>query len=289
MDEMDVFSDLAAGKLANYLTAFVGGILNIVNVRRVRKDGEAVDLSGYRLVFSDEFDGDCVDTSKWCPHHHEGLRKGGYWSMEQAKVSGGCLRITTEYLKDGKFGEGWYSCGLSTENLFESAYGYYECRCKLPKGKGMWSAFWLFTGSVGTVTGTGKTGTEIDVFESPYYHMRGKRKNTVTSNLHYNGYFLKTKYRNVVISRLDNDPYENFNTYGLLWTEEGYSFYVNGVKTGFSAFGGVSRVPEYLILSCEVDGAAAVPTFGWSGKITENGEDFSAEFAVDYVRVYQKI
>lgn len=285
---MDVFSDITLGKAANYLTAFVSKILLGFNVRKVKQNGEKLDLDGYSLVFCDDFDGTELDRTKWRPHHCDGLRKGGYWSVGETSVRDSCLHIRTEYLENGEFGSGWYTSGISTEGIFMQKYGYFECRCKLPKGEGMWSAFWLFNPTVGKVTGTGKTGTEIDIYESPYYYRKGNKKNMVTSNLHYNGYYLQTRYKNVVISALDNDPYENFNTYGLLWTEEGYTFYINGVKTAFTKYGGVSRVPEHLILSCEVDGAAALPTYGWSGKISEDKEHFTADFAVDYVKVYAK-
>lgn len=284
---MDVFSDVALGRAANHLTAFVSKILLGFNVKKTKKDGEKINLDGFDLVFSDDFDGDTLDESKWRPHHHNGVRKGGYWASSQTSVADSCLKITTEYLENGDYGPGWYTAGISTEGVYEQKYGYFECRCKLPKGKGMWSAFWLFTPMCGKVTGTGKTGTEIDIFESPYYYRKGKKKNLVTSNLHYNGYFLQTRYKNVLISALDNDPYENFNTYGLLWNEDGYTFYINGVKTAFTKYGGVSRVPEYVILSCEVDGAAAKPTYGWSGFIGED-KSFRAEYLVDYVKVYEK-
>ena len=126
------------------------------------------------------------------------------------------------------------------------------------------------------------------MFESPYGYKSGKDAWKVTSNIHYNGYELQTRYQNVVISALNNDPYENFNTYGLLWTPNEYVFYINGHEVGRSAFGGVSQVKEYMVLSCEVDGAAATPTFGWSGDIRLNrdGKNFTSEFVVDYVRVY---
>ena len=55
----------------------------------------------------------------------------------------GHLRIATRYYENGYKGgnAGWYSCGLCTTGLFEQTYGYFEVRCILPKGVGMWSAF----------------------------------------------------------------------------------------------------------------------------------------------------
>jgi hypothetical protein len=87
---------------------------------------------------------------------------------------------------------------------------------------------------------------------------------------------------------LDNDPYKEYNTYGLMWNEDEYIFYINGIETGRSDFGGVSKVPEYLRLSVEVDGAEGSPTLGWSGRIDWNKADtLPVDFIVDYVKVYQ--
>ena len=64
--------------------------------------------------------------------------------------------------------------------------------------------------------------------------------------------------------------------------------HINGVKTGRSDFGGVSKVKEFLRLSCEVDGSEGRPNLGWSGRIDlNNGRMLPADFIVDYVRVYQ--
>ena len=283
---MNVFHDLTLGRIANWLTAFASAILLIFHVTSVAKLQPTIDTSDMQLVFADEFDGEALNSFIWRPHNFEGVRKGGYWTMDQASVKDGNLIIRTEYKEDGKFGPGWYSCGMQTAGQFEKKYGYFECRCILPRGVGMWSAFWLMNSNVNKVNGHGREGTEIDVFESPYAFLPGKAANRVTSNLHFNGYDLHTRYRNVAISKLDNDPYENYNTYGLLWTPEEYVFYVNGCEVGRSSYGGVSQEPEYLILSCEVDGAAAIPTYGWSGRIDRNGPGFTADFIVDYVRVY---
>lgn len=287
---MNVFGSLFLGRLANLLTALVSMFLLVFNSAPIDRNAPSIDLNDYRLVFADEFDGESLDSAVWGPHNAFGKRKGGYWSASQAKVADGKLVIKTEYKEDGEFGSGWYTCGLSTKGRFEQKYGYFECRAILPKGQGLWSAFWMTNSNVNSTDGTAKNGAEIDIFESPYYHLGGERAWKVTHNLHYNGYGVETKYKNVGITELDNNPYENYNTYGMLWTPEEYIFFVNGYEVGRSSYGGVSEVEEFLILSCEVDGAAATPTFGWSGNIEKNDkQSFSSDFIVDYVRVYQPV
>ena len=281
---MDVFP----AWFLNFMIAFVNGILTLFHSSRANKNRKEIDLTGYRLTFSDDFDGDSLDPEKWGAHEFFGMRKGGYWSAGQASVKDGNLIIRTEYKKDGEFGPAWYTCGLSTQHKFEQTYGYFECRCILPKGQGLWSAFWMLNDNVGKVSKNAIKGAELDIMESPFWHLKGRRNRRITQNIHFSGYNLQTRYRNVGIFRLDNDPYENYNTYGLLWTPEGYVFYINRQEVAHTAYGGVSTQPEYLILSCEVDGGDALPTYGWSGNIKKNDKaTFIAEYKVDYVRAYQ--
>ena len=278
---------LFSAKIVNIIIAIVNVFLLIFNTSSADKKDTSIDLSGFELTFSDEFDGESLDLSKWGPHNDFGVRKGGFWSGDQARVEDGNLIISTQYKEDGEFGPGWYTCGLSTYGLFEQAYGYFECRCILPKGQGLWSAFWMSNPNVGIESKKATQGAELDIMESPFFHLGGSRSWKITQNIHYSGYGLKTKYKNVGIFNLDNDPYENYNTYGLLWTPDEYVFCINGKEVARTAYGGVSTQPEFLILSCEVDGGEATPTFGWSGNIEKNDKStFLAEFRVDYVRAY---
>ena len=279
---------LFEAKLLNILIAFVNALLLLFHVSDIKKATNTIDLSNYELTFSDEFDGDALDSAKWRAHNGFGVRKGGYWSGGQASVEDGNLVIRTQYKADGEFGPGWYTCGLSTKDRFEQTYGYFECRCILPKGEGLWSAFWMNNKSATQESDDATQGAELDIMESPFWHLGGTKSWKITQNIHYSGYDLKTKYHNVDICQLDNDPYENYNTYGLLWTPDEYIFYVNGKEIARSDYGGVSTQPEFLIVSCEVDGGSATPTFGWSGNIENNDKaTFCAEFKVDYVRAYR--
>ncbi len=274
-------------RFLNFMIAFVNVLLLLFHTSPVKKNADKIDLSGMTLTFSDEFDGDALDAAKWGAHNSYGVRKGGYWSASQAAVENGNLVIRTQYKEDGEFGPGWYTCGLDTSRAFRQTYGYFECRCILPKGEGLWSAFWMINSNVGKESADATAGAELDIMESPFWHLGGSRSWKITQNIHYSGYELKTKYKNVGIFQLDNDPYENYNTYGLLWTPDEYVFYINGCEVARTAYGGVSQQPEYMILSCEVDGGDGSPTFGWSGNIEKNDKAaFSAEYKVDYVRAY---
>lgn len=254
--------------------------------------GDKVDMDKFTLTWADEFDGSSVDSAKWIGGWWDGkqshIRRGGYWNTKLATVEDGNLHIATKYYKNGldDGGAGWYTTQLTTQGKFEQTYGYYEVRCILPSGAGIWSAFWMMCKGVGAVDGSGRDGTEIDIYESAYF--TDKNSDTVSSALHYDGYAEAHKSKTVHRTHVyGSDPYTEFNTYGLEWNKDEYIFYVNGIEAGRSSFGGVSQVPEYLLLSVEIGGDDAVPADSWCGKSIENNTSAPTDFIVDYVRVYQ--
>ena len=132
--------------------------------------------------------------------------------------------------------------------------GYFEIRCKYNKDKGFWSAFWIQSPSNPydhNISQGGIYGAEIDV-ENIDSRTLGKFK-------------------------VGNDIYNEYNTYGLEWTEDEYIFYINGVESARSSFGnGVSTIPEEVIVSLELPGSA------------DFEKDYSTQMVIDYVKIYQK-
>ncbi len=271
-------------------------------------DGQTLDMSKFtdEPVWEDNFDGTEIDTTKWGYPWWETERKGGYWHEDMATVRDGNLIISAQYLdkplenryydqwKDEinfkEYKPGWYTACLRTADKYEQCYGYFEVRCKLPAATGMWSAFWMMNHNVEDVDGTGKDGTEVDIFESMYYKDYWWGNDAVISGIVYDGYGEHKKGDSIGKVYVAGDPYNEFNTYGLEWSPTEYIFYINGVETGRLSTGGVSQNPEYLILSCEFAGSNGVQ---WSdrhgtGEISKTPEEnWPAEFVVDYVKCYQ--
>ena len=246
--------------------------------------GDKIDMDRFELVWCDEFDGESVDEDIWRGHyvwHDYEIRRGGYWDKKMATVKDGCLTIKTEYFPDGLDGgpAGYYTYGMDTGAGYRQTYGYFETRCILPKGNDLWSAFWIYCDEVAHVGNGGTDGAEIDVYESMYWD--SSKPNTVSSNIHYDGYKEDHKALGSQKYLIKGDPYSEFNTYGVEWNKDGYTFYINGTKSFSTDFGGASTVPEFLILSVEVGGNDGVA----SGDVLKGVEDSS--FIVDYVRAYQ--
>ena len=251
---------------------------------------DSIDMSRFELVFADEFDHGFDDTI-WQGHYVYGdndtqPRDTAYWNRDQVSFTeDGCLKLTVEYKEDGPAGANYYSYGMETNpnknyngrhTGYEQLYGYFEIRCILPKGQGLNPAFWLLTdGMWDDDTDGGVSGAEIDVFETPTdYDTDGKFFGSVYHTIHVDAYGDAHRMEQQGDYYAD-DPYNKFNTYGVEWNSEEYIFYINGVETARTGFGGVCQVPLYLIISV-----------GVNDNVFEN--DFlPSSMLVDYVRCYQ--
>lgn len=240
--------------------------------------GDKLDLTGYELVFCDEFEGDSLDLNVW-EHRSVGARRCGFNSSSQVEVRDGTLILTGEYLEDGEFGAGWYAAMVHLKERYTR--GYFEIKCKVNKGTGFWSAFWLQSPNAysheRSMGGVG--GAEIDIFESMTLDKKpGTDNAAITTTVHCNG---GDDDAENIDSRLlgryrGNDICNEYNTYGLKWTEDEYIFYVNGVESTRTSFSkGVSTTPEEVLVSLEIPDAM------------DNAKDFRTQMIVDSVSIYQ--
>lgn len=242
--------------------------------------GEAIDLTGYSIVFEDEFEGDALNTDAW-KIRSNGPRRGGFNSDSQIKVEDGNLVITGEYVEDGTYGDGWYAGMVSLRERY--CKGYFEIRCKVNKGSAFWSAFWIQADApyTASISKGGVGGAEIDIFESANT-AEITNKGAVTQTIHCAGVDgVEEGFQSYNLGSFKgNNIYDEYNTYGLEWTDTEYIFYINGVETRRTSFGnGVSEVEEDVIVSLEIPAIEVLETLD---------KDASATYTVDYVRIYQK-
>jgi hypothetical protein len=293
----DIF--MGGGLSMNKLFAallILGQILGIMTLDiGLKPAGQKLDLDKFSLVWSDEFDGSEIDRNIWDGHYVYGdaaeIRCGGYWHRSLAHLRDGNLIIETKYLEEGIGGRGpgYYSYGMDTRGRYEQLYGYFEVRCIFPAAQGLWSAFWMINDNTFNVDGYGRDGTEVDVFESTFYKDNWwGGGNALVSGIVFDGYGPESKGTSIGKYRIKGDPYKEFHTYGLEWNPDEYIFYIDGVETGRTSYGGVSQNPEWLILSIEVSGKDGVAHSDRHGTgFIEKNKNWPAEFVVDYVRAYQ--
>ncbi len=145
-------------------------------------------------TFTDDFDGAAgagVDQSKWRfetgdnvnNHEREYYTSGTH----NAALDGqGHLVITARKENPNNY-QCWYgtcqytSARLNTASTFTQAYGHFETRMKIPRGQGMWPAFWMLGNDIGSVGWP--TSGEIDIMENV-----GFEPGTVHGTIHGPGY-----------------------------------------------------------------------------------------------------
>jgi beta-glucanase (GH16 family) len=244
-----------------------------------------------KLIWADEFEGEAgakPDPSRW--RRETG---GGGWgngelqfytnSANNASLDGnGNLAITARRgSPEGAschYGTCLYtSARLVSADRFSQAYGRFEARLKVPKGKGFWPAFWMLGENFYT-DGWPVSG-EIDVVENV-----GHEPDVVTGSLHGPGY---SGVRSVTGSyRLPGGQElgDAFHVFTTDWTPDSVTWYVDGVqflqKTRADIPGTwVFDHQFFLLLNLAVGGH-------WPGPPDQDSR-FPQSFLVDYVRVYQ--
>jgi len=242
------------------------------------------------LTWSDEFDGpdgSAPDPRKWTVE-----TGGGGWGNNEleyytarrtnSRVEKGNLVIDALQEKftgpDGVTRE-YTSARLKTEKLFTQKYGKFEARIRIPKGQGLWPAFWMLGDDIPTV-GWPVCG-EIDIMENI-----GVEPGTVHGTIHGPGYSgehpLGAPY-----ALPSGNVADDFHVFAVEWEPKEIRFYVDGhlyeTRTTADLPAGTRWVfdhPFFLILNVAVGG-------GWPGN-PDASTKFPQEMLVDYVRVYSR-
>jgi beta-glucanase (GH16 family) len=133
----------------------------------------------WQLVWSDEFEGTALDSTKWSVDtgNDFGTGQQDYDTArtQNITVTNGQLALTA--LSESYEGASYTSGRIESSGKFQQAYGRFEASIQLPQGQGMWPAFWLLGDDFAT-DGWPQCG-EIDIMES-----RGSDPNAVVGSLH---------------------------------------------------------------------------------------------------------
>jgi beta-glucanase (GH16 family) len=248
--------------------------------------------SGWTLTWSDEFssaNGSAPDATKWT--YDIGGNGWGNQELESytsrpqnAQIQNGNLVITAQqgtYTGADGITRNYTSARLRTQNLFSQEYGRFEARVKIPKGPGMWPAFWMLGNDI-SQNPWPKCG-EIDIMENI-----GREPGTIHGSLHGPSSVAITSDMTASSSLPAGQNYsDDFHVYAIEWTPRSVSFFVD--SNDFATFtqvqwpaGGqwVFDHPFFLILNVAVGGV-------WPGS-PDASTQFPQQMLVDYVRVYSK-
>ena len=248
-----------------------------------------------KLAFKDEFNKAAntpIDSSKWTAEIG-----GGGWgneelqyytnSIENAYHDGrGNLVIKAIKLAPPLNLNCWYgnckytSARLITKGKFDQKYGKMEARIKIPRGQGMWAAFWMLGNDIDSV-GWSQCG-EIDIMENI-----GREPTTVHGTIHGPGYSGANGI-GAPFNTTDNQVFaDDFHVYSTEWSKNKIAFYVDGklykTITPQDLPAGKEWVyehPFFMILNLAIGG-------NWGGVPDENSV-FPGEMVIDYVRVHKR-
>lgn len=232
----------------------------------------------YELVWSDEFNGNYLDTNTW--NYEIGTGSWGWGNNEQQyytdrniKVSNGTMKITAK--REDYGGMKYTSSRITTKNKKNFKYGKIEARIKMPKFKGVWPAFWMLGANQDSV-GWPKCG-EIDIVEAI------NDENLVYGTLHwFNDPGNNNADSGSSVAVADRTEY---HVYGVEWTADKLRWYVDGkvyrtMDVSNDSFSEV-RKEYFVIFNMAIGGQ-------WPGyDIDETA--FPATMEVDWVRAYKKV
>ena len=231
---------------------------------------EKADRAGWKLTFHDEFDGNALDLQKWNPNDpwgHERNQELQAYVKDAFVVKDGVLRVEAQRREGVYSGKqrSFTSGMMTTYGKFSQRYGRFEIRCRVPKGKGMWPAFWLLPEPLGWPP-------EIDVLEilghepSKLYmthHFRDEQKKRGSHGGSWSG----------------PDFSAEFHEFAIEWSPQAIAWFVDGVER-FRSEKNIPRGKMYLLVNLAVGG-------DWPGAPDEKTQ-LPAAFTVDYVRVYEQ-
>ena len=237
---------------------------------------------GYHLAWSDEFNGNSVNTSYW--NFESGNNNGwgnheleNYTSRTQnAFVSAGHLVI--EARQESYSGSNYTSARMTTQGKQQFTYGRIDIRAKLPVAHGMWPALWMLGSNISTVPWPGCG--EIDNME-----LVGKSPSQVLGSLHWQQQGGAEGAYNGPYNLSGQDFSQQFHVFSLVWANNSVQFlvddqvFVSGGLANVSSGTYPFNSPFFFIFNLAVGGDFPGPT--------DNTTIFPQRMFVDYVRVFQ--
>lgn len=225
-----------------------------------------LDLSQAVLIFSDEFNGTSLDTTKWnaTSYNYHGLNA---YNPAMVSVTGGHLVLQLQHIP--WLGQAYSGGQVDTDHLFTPTYGYFEARLQAARGSGLHSSWWLWPDD-------NVWPPELDIVE-----IRGMLPSDAYLSHHWfdpdvplrdGGY---SAYNKKVFHGPDFT--QGFHVFGMEWSPTAIIWYIDGVERFRSTTHSPSN-PFRLQLDLALD------SFG--GPVDET-TILPAVMLVDYVRVYR--
>jgi beta-glucanase (GH16 family) len=246
--------------------------------------------SDWRLTWQDEFDGKELSPKKWNVLTREQSKHNElqYYLPDEVYLQEGSLRLRS---RRRDFGSQHYTSGrVDTSGKFAPVYGRFEIRARLPAGKGLWPAHWLYPQNRDwamerLMTETVAAGNERTIPEErPWYseidimEFLGHETNVLYGTLHCHTFDGQKKSSSGTFKG-QTDYTKDFHTYLLEWEPGEIRWFIDRQPI-HKTNQGIPHTPHYLILNTAVGGA-------WPGN-PDDSTIFPQYHDIDYVRVYSR-
>ena len=243
---------------------------------------------GWKLAWSDEFEGETLNEANWNRQVVPAGRFNEEWqaytdSEDNAWVENGYLVIRALH-KGPEHGHDQYtSARLNTAGKQSWKYGKVAARLQLPYGEGMWPAFWMLGANCnenGGNTPWPQCG-EIDIME-----LYGSKDDAVVeANLHSADAEGAHQSMGAVSYDLGSGKFaDQFHVFEIEWDEQRISWSVDGKEYAGTDIDMEAdnefHQPHFILLNLAVGGTHA----GRPDATTR----FPQSMYVDWVRVYQR-
>ena len=222
--------------------------------------------AGWESIFEDNFDS--LNTKNW--NISANARDNAQFLPENVAVKNGQYVITTKVQTYGSYK--YTSGGIESQHkhaFHPKDYGgkiRIEASIKLPKGKGIWPAFW-------TLPDAGGWPPEIDILETLGLH---------PSRI-YMSYHFTEAGTHKGITRTWEAPWDysvDFHRYAVVWTPDSIMWEIDGVERAKEKGSALSQLnAQYLILYTQMG------LEGWDGNWPPDDAALPAYTYVDWVRV----
>jgi beta-glucanase (GH16 family) len=231
------------------------------------------DTTTFSLVWSDEFNGTSVDTTKW---NFEAGNLGvnnekEYYQAANATVANGNLVITAKQQQVGSWP--YTSARMNSANKVIAQYGRIEARIKLPLGAGLWPAFWMLGVDINSGVSWPGCG-EIDIME----HINAD--SVIYGTMHWSAGGNAASYG--LTTTTSPSAYHiyavEWDTYSIRWYVDNTLYATGDIANSINSTDAFHK-PFFIILNLAVAG-------DFPGQIVDLSK-LPASMYVDYIRVYK--
>ena len=277
----------SATTTSTVVTDATTSVMQTTTATQTRPTTPVVPAKEWELYWSDEFDGDSLDMTKW--NIESGTTGTVVKKKENVTVENGDCVITLRR-DDSTPGYEYSSAYVTTAYKFSFCYGRLEFRAKLPVGQGVWPALWTLGDNYLEIGNDEKAWPlcgEIDVMElvgssNPQNPFDSKK---IMGTLHWGSD--RDNHQQAHKSWiLGESPADDYHIYAVEWDENEMVWYVDDrvymrVSMDDPTMGTAFMQKHWIIMNINLNG------YDGYNKYDDTTPEEECMY-VDYVRVYKE-